>query len=122
MAYQPTQWARGDVVTSAKLNKLENGVKATGELCIVSLVGSGAEWTADKTFAEILAAFNAGNRVIASIDGIFGELFYYPSDEAQAFFGNVVTVDASYVTSYSINIGTYQGQEYVEVESTSFGG
>lgn len=30
MAYTPTNWKSGDVITSAKLNKLENGVATSG--------------------------------------------------------------------------------------------
>jgi len=30
MAYEPTTWKAGDTVTSAKLNKLEQGVAANG--------------------------------------------------------------------------------------------
>ena len=31
MAYIPTEWKAGDIVTSEKLNKLENGVEAVSE-------------------------------------------------------------------------------------------
>ena len=31
MSYTPTVWASGDIVTSQKLNKLENGVQAASE-------------------------------------------------------------------------------------------
>lgn len=31
MSYTPTEWASGDIVTSQKLNKLENGVQAASE-------------------------------------------------------------------------------------------
>ena len=32
MSYEPTNWKSGDVVTSAKLNKLEQGVSGGGVL------------------------------------------------------------------------------------------
>lgn len=31
MAYEPTIWNTGDIITKEKLNKLENGVKSAGE-------------------------------------------------------------------------------------------
>lgn len=34
MAYEPTNWKAGDVVTSAKLNKLERAVAAGGALVV----------------------------------------------------------------------------------------
>lgn len=44
MSYTPTQWKAGDTVTSAKLNKMEQGIAASGEIKVVpsfkSLIGS----------------------------------------------------------------------------------
>lgn len=37
MAYEPTNWKAGDVVTSAKLNKMEQGIAASGGIRIVHL-------------------------------------------------------------------------------------
>lgn len=31
MAYEPTNWQAGDTITSARLNKLEQGVKESSE-------------------------------------------------------------------------------------------
>lgn len=35
MSYEPTNWKSGDVVTSAKLNKLEQGVADAGGVMLV---------------------------------------------------------------------------------------
>ena len=35
MSYEPTQWKDGDLVTSAKLNKIEQGIAAGGGVLIV---------------------------------------------------------------------------------------
>ena len=44
MSYEKTTWAKGDVVTSAKLNKIEGGVaKATSDLPFVIAVVTGVE-------------------------------------------------------------------------------
>ena len=37
MSYEPTNWKAGDVVTSAKLNKMEQGIAASGGIRIVHL-------------------------------------------------------------------------------------
>ena len=70
MSYTPTEWKSGDVVTSAKLNKLEQGVADAGGGLIVnvsltydetsdSVVVSNVEETID----EILAAIAEGQSV-----------------------------------------------------------
>ena len=38
MSYTPTQWQAGDVITSSKLNKLENGVASSNGVMFVQLV------------------------------------------------------------------------------------
>lgn len=54
MSYTPTNWKSGDVVTSAKLNKLEQGVvNAGGALLVETNTQTG---DLNKTWAEINAA------------------------------------------------------------------
>ena len=48
MPYEPTEWKSGDVVTSAKLNKLEAGIASGGVLVVTDTEG-----TLDKTWQEI---------------------------------------------------------------------
>ena len=58
MSYEPTVWASGDVITSTKLNKLENGLAEAsgggggGGVLVVHVVES----VADKTWQEIKTA------------------------------------------------------------------
>lgn len=42
MSYTPTNWKAGDVVTSAKLNKMEQGIAASGGIRIVHLIEENA--------------------------------------------------------------------------------
>ena len=57
MAYNPTNWKSGDVVTSAKLNKLEQGVADAGGggVLVVNVVLNSptSTPTLDKTWQEI---------------------------------------------------------------------
>ena len=72
MSYEPTNWKDGDLVTSAKLNKLEQGVANGGGIFIVHVnTQTGA---LDKTWQEI---YDAGFGVItaATDDGL---IFYEP--------------------------------------------
>lgn len=60
MTYEPTEWKTGDVVTSAKLNKLEQGVAdaSGGGVLVVHMTLDDQTGTAtmDKTAGEIYQA------------------------------------------------------------------
>jgi len=62
MSYTPTEWNTGDVITSAKLNKLEQGVaEAGGSGGGFLKVGFDTETlTLDKTWKQIFDALSAG--------------------------------------------------------------
>lgn len=66
MAYEPTNWKTGDVVTSEKLNKLENGVANGGGFLKVasSLDDQERVETMDKTWQEIHDALVNGEYVV----------------------------------------------------------
>lgn len=66
MSYEPTNWKTGDVVTSAKLNKLENGVaNSAGFLKVTSSYDDQTQvYTMDKTWQEIHDALANGEYVI----------------------------------------------------------
>lgn len=54
MSYEPTQWSAGDTVTSAKLNKMEQGIAANGGILIVHVIeNENNPTTLDKTWQEI---------------------------------------------------------------------
>ena len=67
MAYSPTEWKTGDVISAEKLNKLENGVAGGGGGGSSGLFPITLTWNADwstaslnKTFAEIKTAIESG--------------------------------------------------------------
>lgn len=64
MAYEPTEWKKGDKIIAEKLNKLENGVAAIGGVKVVSCV----DGALTATFAEILEAFTSGTVVFVYWD------------------------------------------------------
>jgi len=53
MSYEPTTWKSGDTVTSAKLNKIEQGIANAGVLIVSDNNG-----TLDHTYAEIIAGYS----------------------------------------------------------------
>ena len=73
MAYEPTVWKSGDTVTSAKLNKMEQGIANAGgsEVVVVGIevvnTESGATATFDKTFAELKTAHEGGAIMLCNI-------------------------------------------------------
>ena len=66
MSYTPTQWKDGDLVTSAKLNKMEQGIAAGGGILIIHEDENGV---LDKTWQEIYDA-KCGIIISEYADGI----------------------------------------------------
>lgn len=68
MAYTPTVWATGDIITAEKLNKIENGIEnVSGSIYAVTITNidyTNSTFTYDKTWNEIKAAYEAGKHVI----------------------------------------------------------
>lgn len=60
MAYEPTNWKTGDVVTSEKLNKIEQGIAGGGGVLVAHYTVEGTTLTLDKTYAELLEASESG--------------------------------------------------------------
>ena len=70
MGYTPTSWSTGDVITAEKLNKIEDGIAVAGGfgtgLFVIHATGTAGpgnpqtQPTFDKTYEEVLAAFNSG--------------------------------------------------------------
>lgn len=57
MSYTPTEWSKGDVITSEKLNKIEQGItnSCEGKIAIVSLSATGFN-NATRDFCKIVYA------------------------------------------------------------------
>lgn len=92
MSYEPTNWKTGDVVTSAKLNKLENAVAQSGgdiDWFVISITSDNdpnVPITIDKTWQEIKDAYSSGKTIVLNLGGQIitqydsemrsGELYY----------------------------------------------
>ena len=74
MAYTPTQWSPGDSITSAKLNKIENGIADNngGIFWVTVTVNEGKtnSYTLNKTVREII---EAGESKIVVLKGQMSE-------------------------------------------------
>ena len=62
MAYTPTVWAKGDVITAEKLNKAEQGIAANSVLD-VTVTKEDEAFVADTEFDDACAAVEAGQEV-----------------------------------------------------------
>lgn len=61
MSYEPTTWAAGDTVTSAKLNKMEQGItNATSSPYFIIENNPNNSWKLNKTYKEVEDAFLIG--------------------------------------------------------------
>lgn len=69
MAYTPTEWETGDVITAVKLNKLENGVAAIDGVMVVLAEEVDDTATLTATYAEIAAAMTAKIPVFVIFQG-----------------------------------------------------
>ena len=67
MAYNPTVWETGDLITSAKLNKMEQGI-LDAETVVVHVTSDGTDMTADLGLDEISLAVTYGKPVFALLD------------------------------------------------------
>lgn len=99
MSYEPTTWKSGDIVTSAKLNKLEQGVANAGGYLVVHVSMDGEEgsatYTLDKTWQEIYDAVSAGIPAFLLLNPV--------ENYAYSFAVEGVTVDGLAV--YSVRSG-----------------
>ena len=113
MSYTPTEWKSGDVITSEKLNNLEQGVAdASGgggaALVNVGVTYSDEQYTLQKTLQELLDYFDAGKLPYIIYDPSVGEM-------PNAFILCVITIIG---TDYS-GSGTIAGY-YITVGDLTF--
>lgn len=95
MSYEPTNWKTGDVVTSAKLNKLEEGVATVGMVVPVFTIGQDEAYHCNVAFNELLELITSGK--------VLGALEYILDDEDE-IYGSYTLNSAS---SESITFNSY---------------
>lgn len=103
MAYTPTQWKSGDVITSEKLNKLENGVAGAGGGGV--LIVHDVERTLDKTWQEIAdAGFAVLYKPLSDVETEIHRLSAIIEDSSEnvyvvAFYNESMAITMPYFTS-----------------------
>ena len=110
MSYEPTVWKDGDLVTSAKLNKLEQGVAngvANGvnfEVINMELSNQGPP-SLDKTAGEIIDILKSGKHIlVVSIP----ELLHDSGLPSEAYmYYSAIPIQVSYVPGSGFQMALY---------------
>ena len=93
MSYTPTEWKSGDTITSAKLNKIEQGIAAGGGGGGGGVLVVGVDWdvdngTLDKTWSEIYTASQSSIVMLSyEDDGFFEHRYLTATEEYVVYFG-----------------------------------
>lgn len=84
MAYNPTEWKSGDIVTSEKLNNIESGIIGAGVMPVITFTVHGTSpdspRTCDKTFEEL---FEMGYYAIVRTTDESGSYYVYEIGEIE---------------------------------------
>lgn len=113
MSYEPTNWKTGDVVTSTKLNKLEQGVSDAGGIVAVSrtisMTEGGAIATLDISYDGIVAAMSAGKVPM---------LIY--EEEGTTYYAALAATHANEGTYYNATFGELGTTQYEAETSDAY--
>lgn len=121
MSYEPTNWKSGDVVTSAKLNKLENGVaNAGGGISVVEFEfdTTNEKYVSVRTTESILAELQAGIPQVWLFKGIEDTGWPIMHNSWTLVYG--LTISNSQTRSYIISVATELGA--INAQDPDFGG
>lgn len=122
MAYNPTNWECGDVVTAEKLNKLEEAVENLsvivdgmdgGDSKFVIGLGTSTD-TLGKTWQEIYDAMNQGQSAVVRYSTPTGGIHEYPVT-------SVVSAGSYSLTVITPQVGTASAQMSVFIASSANG-
>lgn len=114
MSYEPTNWKTGDVVTSAKLNKLETGVATAGMVATITIDAENI--SVSKTYDELVSAWENGAVVHGIITPHDGEGELYAMDFKPVFGFEMYTafedeLDYSRI-KYDLNTNKWVSETY----------
>lgn len=105
MSYEPTNWKTGDVVTSAKLNKLENGV--AGNVLIINETENAGRLTLDKTWEEIYNVLNNGGIAMVRTASSSGGIGVGRSINIVIVYRAYETTNLDGALTYGISVGDF---------------
>lgn len=121
MAYTPTEWSKGDIITAEKLNKLENGVVSAGGGGSESFVVFYTIDFDDQTQTGVLTCDKTPEEVeTAKADGkaIDARLIYYNTNNGWYTPVKVLyhqMLEFTYSFDFVVIDPTYNGLSYVQI-------
>ena len=124
MAYEPTTWKSGDVVTSAKMNKLEKGVTDANAVLVVKESFSTESYVWDCTYEEIYQHMSNGGAVVlipamSNVpEPVLSVVF---DDDYEVFAAESAKVNASFSPSrLEVSRHTLSGEDVAEITNTYY--
>ena len=109
MAYTPTEWQSGDIVTSAKLNKIENGIAGAGggNPVVEMSTEDGQTYTCDTTCEELTAMKDNGTAFTIKNVTPQGTAILFPTMVTPYNQGGVVIIAMTVLTAATTMLYTY---------------
>lgn len=124
MAYEPTNWKSGDVVTSAKLNKLEQGVVDANAVLVVRESWNESSYVWDCTYEEIYQHMSNGGAVVlipamSNVpEPVMSVIF---DDDYEVFVAESANANTSFSSPrLQITRHTLSGKDAVEITHTYY--
>lgn len=118
MSYTPTQWKAGDTVTSAKLNKMEQGIAGGANILIAHIIETPQEADGDGNTLDpikvIVVKLDKTAREILDADVIFIPIDYQDAMTAYRDFGFIRNI------SQDLETGEFQCTVPMEDGLTTF--
>ncbi len=112
MSYTKTTWLTGDTITAEKLNNIETGIKNNDDNAKIFIVNLETQdmqnYTADRTFEQLVQAFNNGYYILARIGNVVtNALPNTSSGEVHRFtFSSMAIVDTFNPPQLAYAVGT----------------
>ena len=130
MTYVPYTWTTGDLITASRLNNLEAGATealaaaAQAAPFFVTITAETEDdtttYTADKTYAEILAAVEAGRYGYALYDGGYYHLSGINSPYGAYFSRDYAADSILYSEMFTIEMGVEETDTDVSYTSAEY--
>lgn len=121
MAYEPTNWENGDVITAEKLNKIENGIVNGSGMFVVHITADQkySQFISDVSYQDIEDALDADKFIFTIISqeidgeianrtiGVFNTNYIYYGNYIASFYipaaGSAIEVSSDTATSLLIH-------------------
>ena len=111
MAYTKNTWRTGDIVSSQKLNHMEDGIANAEQLFVITATLGEGSITADKTATDVYDALNSGKVPVIKIvmnENVVGMAYYAGTYEASEetrhlFMTCAITGSGSVMEAYSLD-------------------